>query len=90
MKKIFYISLTIILGILLSVIAHSFIEVQYLRWAVNKGMTVNFIRGCTLPVYFNYGLTVFGAVGGYFLGGWWWRIVYIEKRRLRSWKLRGK
>jgi hypothetical protein len=81
MKKSFYIFLTIILGLMLAMIAHSLLEVWYLDWAGRNSIEIIWSHGCAFPAYFNYGLFVIGAIGGYFLGQTWWRIVYIEKRR---------
>jgi hypothetical protein len=83
MKKKFYVFLAVILGILLSIFVHSMLEMYYLKWAFQNNIRVTWVGGCALPIYLNIGLLLVGAVGGYFLGQTWWRIVYIEKRHWR-------
>lgn len=85
MKRTVYIILTIIIGIIVSFVLHAFVEMWYLNWAEDNGHVIVWASpfgngSCALPLYVNYGLLVLGAIGGYFLGRWWWKIVYIEKR----------
>jgi len=80
MKKVFYLILFTILGILFSFIAHAVIEILYLKYATH----VNWSGGCALPDWLKYGLPILGAIGGFLLGRIGWRIVYVEKRRLKN------
>jgi len=68
-----------ILGLLLSLIAHALIEIGYLSWARDRGISVTFYHGCALPPWFQAGLVLIGAVGGFFLGRYWWRWIYIDR-----------
>ncbi|MFH1366393.1 MAG: hypothetical protein ABIH38_00185 [Patescibacteria group bacterium] len=78
MKRIIYIFSTTILGLFLSFILHTGIETLYLKYAKE----ITWHHGCALPCWLQIGLILAGLIGGYFLGRFWWRIVYVEKRRL--------
>lgn len=78
-KKIIYFTATTVLGVLLSFIAHAFIEISYLRQIQSQGRVPVFYGSCALPPALQIGLVLVGAVGGFFLGRYWWRLVYIEK-----------
>ena len=79
-KHIVYLIATTVLGVLLSLIAHAVIESVYLQWAEGAGVTVTWYRGCALHPVIQVGLLAVGTVGGFFLGRFWWRMVYIERR----------
>ncbi|MDP3964863.1 MAG: hypothetical protein Q8Q20_04405 [bacterium] len=79
-KKKVYVAFSILLGILLSLLAHAGIEALYLGWADANNQVVTWYGGCSLHPFIQAAIFVLGAVGGFFLGLWWWRIVYIEKR----------
>lgn len=88
MKKTIYILLATILGILLSTLAHSGIELWYLGWTERTGHDITWtlffgIGLCAFPPWLQYGLLILGAVGGFLLGRWWWRLVYVEGRHWR-------
>ncbi|MFC1721850.1 hypothetical protein ACFL0Z_02975 [Patescibacteria group bacterium] len=36
---------------------------------------------CALPPSLQYGLLAAGIVGGYFLGQYWWKVVYVKKKK---------
>jgi len=78
-KKAVYLLASIILGLLLSLIAHALIEMSYLYWTLSQNRVVNFYGGCALPYWLQAALWVLGGVGGFFLGRFWWRKVYIER-----------
>lgn len=84
-KKTIYIFLTIILCLLLALIVYSFLEITYIKYFLSKNLILvssgapGFI-GCVLPYYIQIVLMLFAVVGGYFLGQFWWRIIYVEKR----------
>jgi hypothetical protein len=87
-KKTIYLCASTFLGILLSYIVHAAVEIMYLNHALASGQSVKWyshfgLGSCALPPYIQYGLLAAGIVGGYWLGRWWWRIVYIEKRHWR-------
>jgi hypothetical protein len=79
LKKAIYLSASTILGVLLSFIVHAFIEIRYLRWAESHGRSVIFYGGCALPPALRIALLLLGIVGGFLLGRFWWRKVYIER-----------
>ena len=71
------------LGIILSTLAHVFVEFIYLKHALASDVVLTWHNGCALPAWLKYGLPIVGIIGGYFLGQYWWRVVYIEKRHWR-------
>ncbi len=77
-----YLVLATMLGILLSFLVHAGIEMVYLSWAEQQGKIVHWYGGCALHPVLQIGLVVIGALGGFLLGRWWWRMVYIEQRWL--------
>ncbi|MFH0955760.1 MAG: hypothetical protein V1801_00910 [Candidatus Falkowbacteria bacterium] len=79
LKRRVYLFAATILGLLLSFIAHALIEIKYLRFALDNSWLVSFYNSCALPPVFSIALLVLGAVGGFFLGRFWWRKVYIER-----------
>lgn len=83
-KKVIYITLATILGILLSFILHAVIEILVLNNSNEIIWYTHFGRGlCALHPTISYGLWLMGIIGGFLLGRIWWRIVYIEKRHWR-------
>ena len=79
LKKVIYLIAAVILGLLLSFIVHAFIEIKYLNWALGRGEIVSFYYGCALPPMLSGGLWLFGAIGGFLLGRFWWRLVYVDR-----------
>ncbi len=78
LKRVIYLSGATILGVILSFIAHAFIEIGYLRWAESHSLAVSFYNGCALLPTLQIALLVFGAIGGFLIGQKWWHIVYID------------
>jgi len=70
-----------ILGLMLSFFVHALIEINYLHWAESHNKVITFYYSCALPLLLQISLWFIGAVGGFFLGRFWWRKIYIE----RSW-----
>ena len=68
-----------ILGILLSYLAHAVIEINYLNWLASRGEAVIFYGGCALWPPLQIALWLAGAIGGFVLGRFWWRKVYVER-----------
>jgi uncharacterized membrane protein YgaE (UPF0421/DUF939 family) len=79
LKKAVYLLASTILGLLLSFLVHALIEINYLKVAADQNIAVAFSNGCALSPWLNISLWVLGAVGGFFLGRFWWRKIYIEK-----------
>jgi len=87
-KKTIYLIASTVFGIILSCIAHAVIEIIYLQQADNiTWYSQGGVGACALPPAVQYGLVLIGIVGGYFLGRYWWKIVYIERRH---WRFREK
>jgi hypothetical protein len=83
-KKIIYIILTMILGLILSFIFHAVIEICYLNYLLERGISPQpslLTHQCYLPSSLQIILLLVGLLGGYFLGRFWWRKVYIERKR---------
>lgn len=87
-KRIFYLLASVILGLLLSVLAHALIEINYIAWALKHNYLVRFYGHCALSPLLQIMLIVDGATGGFWLGQIWWKRVYITrtwaKRRTKS------
>lgn len=79
LKKFIYLLAATILGVLLSLIAHAVIEINYLSWAASHGMVLSFYGACALAPIIQITLWVAGVLGGFFLGRFWYRIIYIER-----------
>lgn len=78
-KRVIYLIAATVMGILLSVIAHAFIEMGYLRWAEKQNLAVPFYGGCALPLGLQILLLVLGIIGGFLIGRIWYRKIYIDK-----------
>ena len=81
MKRLIYIVSWVVLGLLLSFLAHAFIEITYINFALSRGMVLvdqtAFGRGyCVLPNWLQLLLPVLGAVGGYASGKFFWRVKF--------------
>lgn len=78
-KKIIYLIASVTLGLLLSINLHALIEVKYLNWLESRGEIAKFYGGCALPPLVQILILLLGLIGGYYLGKYWWRKVYIER-----------
>lgn len=85
-KKIFYLSLWIVLGILLSFIFHAFLEYSYLKYLDKQGQIPIFYTDgkCALPDWLQIILFVFGFLGGFLSGKFWWKKIYVERNRTQK------
>lgn len=79
-KHVVYLTVTTVLGILLSVLIHVGIEAAYLAWAESTGRVVHWYGSCALHPIIQVSLVILGALGGFFLGKYWWRLVYVERK----------
>jgi hypothetical protein len=80
LKQTIYLAAAIVLGLLLSFLAHVFIEMEYLAWADSAGKVVAFYGSCALHPALRAALWLAGGIGGFYLGRYWWRLVYIDRR----------
>lgn len=85
-KNFFYLMASMVLGLLLSLNLHVLIEVNYLKYLAAQGKSAVFYGGCALPPVIQSSLLLLGVLGGFFLGRFWWRIIYVE----RFWEKRKK
>lgn len=84
-KHSVYVTAATVLGLLVSLLAHVLLEMQYLHRADMQGVSVTWTRFfgfglCALPPLIQYGLVVIGLAGGFFIGRVWWQFVYVERR----------
>ena len=90
-KKIIYIKLFALLGLLFSLLLHAAIESIYLNVLARDGTNPTwhsmFGLSCALPVWLVLALPIAGILAGIWCGFQGWRIVYIEKRH---WRFRNK
>lgn len=91
MKKKIYILATIVLTLELSFLVHSLIESWYIKTSLAKGVMLanTYFLGklyCVLPGWLQYGLLAVAIIGGYYLGQFWWKMIYIEKRNWHNWR----
>lgn len=78
LKQIIYLVAWVMLGIFLSFIFHALIEIWYLDWALKQNIFIKFYGNCALPPVLQAGIFIAGAVGGFFLGRFWWRKIYLR------------
>jgi hypothetical protein len=88
LKKIVYILLSVALGKLLGFIAFGMLSIKFAKILVQRGLPVEndqifWLVWSPLPDYLYWTLIWAGAIGGFFLGLKWWRIVYVEHRHWR-------
>ncbi|MDP1538817.1 MAG: hypothetical protein Q8M00_02180 [bacterium] len=79
MKKIIFVVLAIILGIILSFLIHAIIEILYLTWAMKTDAAIEWVSvfgegdKCALPIWLIYLFPVLGIVFGFWLGLYLWQ-----------------
>lgn len=84
LKHVVYLISATILGVLLSFMAHVLIEINYINYALTHNIVVinQGVLGhayCALPAWLQIGLLLVGIIGGYFLGVWWWNMIYVKQ-----------
>ncbi len=75
-KKIIYIVLGMVLGLLLSFVIHAVIEIFYINWLLAEEILPrpgSLTHQCFLPSWLQIALPLAGLIGGFFLGCFWWR-----------------
>ncbi len=83
-KKTIYIIAAMVLGLLLSFLAHAGIEIWNINRLLGRGIMPQasaLTHNCYLPSYLQIILLLAGLIGGYLLGRVWWRLVYIKHHR---------
>lgn len=78
-EKNLYIALSIFLGFLLSIIFHSLLEIFIISQSSSPEPSGLIGHSCYLPNYLNIGIALFGLIGGFFLGRYWYRKIYEKK-----------
>ncbi|MBT4250900.1 hypothetical protein HN784_02855 [bacterium] len=89
MKKNLYLVLVILLVFLLGFIGYMLIESVYLKHLISIGVMPkgSYTVGAwwqAFPLWIKTFIIFAGIADGYFLGQFWWRVVYIEKRHWRN------
>lgn len=79
-KRRLYLAASTVVGILLFLLAHFGIEALYLRSASEEQRVVHWAWGCALHPAVQFTLLLLGPIGGFLLGRFWWRMLYIEHR----------
>lgn len=89
-KRTVYILLVMFLGALLGDIFYDALEIFYLNSSIVSGDSpyIAYARSLFswrpwLEIFFD----LMGALGGYYAGKAWWKIIYIEDRRHKKYKL---
>ncbi len=78
-EKSLYISLSIFLGFLLSIIFHSLLEIFIISQSSSPEPSGFIGHSCYLPSYLNIGIALFGLIGGFYLGKYWYKKVYEKE-----------
>ncbi len=76
--------LVILLMLVFSFLLHAVAEIWYLGWAKDNNYDVSWtllpgVGLCALPWYILYGLPIIAIIGGFWLGNFWWKIVYGKR-----------
>ena len=79
LKKVVYIFAWVVLGLLLSLLLHAYIEVKYIHWLLSHGKEVQFYGNCTLSPALQIAILLLGVVGGFFLGRFFWKKIYVDR-----------
>ncbi|MFA6105371.1 MAG: hypothetical protein WC725_02100 [Patescibacteria group bacterium] len=85
LKKYFYIFSWVVLGLMLSFLAHAIIEIKMIEYALRKNIILYnytaFGSGyCVLPTVVQFTLIATGVIGGFLAGRYFWRVIYVERR----------
>jgi len=84
-KRTVYILLAMFLGALLGDIIYDALEISYLN---SNGTYPTYARSLfSLRPWLEIFFDLSGACGGYYAGKAWWKIIYIEDRRHKKYKL---
>lgn len=82
-KKVFYIALFVLLGVLLNLVMHVALEYPFLMLLVNNPAyyeaTWIWQNWTLVHRVVNVALWIIGVGGGYWVGQYYWRLVYESK-----------
>jgi len=79
LKKIVYLCASVLLGLLISIIFHSVLEMIYLNIALKQSWKIVFYGSCALHPLIKIIIIILGLWGGYLFGRYWWYKIYIER-----------
>lgn len=84
-KRVIYIAAFIVLGILLQQLVHAGVEIVVINLLVTDferyGLGLSWNAWYLIHSVVGIGLLLGGIVFGWWQGVYWWRKIYIEKRR---------
>ncbi|MFH1509204.1 MAG: hypothetical protein ABIE68_03505 [bacterium] len=80
-KHVIYLIASTFLGIILSFFVHAVVEMWYLNYLSDNSFEVIWHGGCALPYYLQIIILLAGAIGGFFLGKAWWKLVYLTPHK---------
>ena len=84
LKKITYISLFVLLGIIVSFLIHAIIEIVVIDLLLDDfdkfGFGFDWSQWFLFHSIGSIFLFVLGALFGYAQGRYWWRVIYVQKR----------
>jgi hypothetical protein len=94
-KRVIYISLFTLLGIILSFLAHALLEIPIINLLVKDferyGLGLTWQQWYVIHQVGSIFLLILGIIVGFTQGKYWWRIIYIDKKyRCRGNKNWGK
>lgn len=89
-KHIVYLIATSILGILVNYFILILIQVVILQLIMHSERNLIWYSGYPPHLIFISGFLIAGAVWGFILGRYWWRIIYIEHRYRKYLEARSK
>lgn len=78
-KKVAYLSASTLLGLILSINAHAFLEINYINSVIKQGQVIRFYGGCALPPAIQITIILIGLIFGFLFGHYWWQKIYIER-----------
>lgn len=79
-KRAAYLIASTFLGLLLSFLVYILGEIKYLSCFVSDYYpTIFWYVGCVVYPVVRISIFIVGAMGGFFLGKFWWQKVYIEQ-----------
>ncbi len=79
-KHAVYLIASAILGILINYLMLVAIQVILLQWILHSEKNIIFYSGYPPFLILICVFLIMGAIGGFFIGRYWWRIIYVEQR----------